>query len=642
MKLEIPIRKQISLFSMMVALVLFFTGCQNGEGNGTASVRLSFNLSSSKTGAAKTSSAPAPAGITSIRIDVTGPDMEPLSRSVNVNPEAETVVDLEIPAGPARRFVVTAFDNTNAARYQGSETVDLTSGAAVTLRIDMVVIEINPLQIDPPAAILTRSIPNSPVTQLFTMTNATTAGVDLLVNNQAGGTAELGQTSPGESETTFLYTAPNKIPIDQTNTPIGVPIPITIEAVDKADPNRRDTAQVKMVTGAQLEFGQNVPVSTSDSVSTNSSGQRSVAYHNGKVYAVWAAGCSEGCSQILFSETSEKDRWPEEPVIVGTSDSGVADPSLAVGPDGSVYIAYVACLFCDSATIWLYVRPSGEPDFQLLPLTMVGSSPQDPTVAVSPTGIAFVAWSDVSFISPNTGTDIFLQRAQVDEEPKRVNTDDSPFDQTRPAISISGSGEVFVAWEVSGFINDDFFRNIIATASTDGGATFLPAARVDDPTEDPFDFTSSPTVAAGPKGIVYIAWELDWCGNGCTLVYFAKGTLDAEELVFGQNHPFGQIQNSPDQESPSISWDGANGIYVAFRELPRGENLIRLAKSIDNGSPFTFTFSQITSLAGTFVSRLSPSLTVDSAGRAFAIWTDERNQGLRTVFFAMGDDFIDE
>lgn len=631
MRSGISIRNQIRLFSA-AALVLLLAGCQGSDTAGTASVRITLNTNAAEKAAARRA-APAPFGIVSVTVDVSGPGMEPLSTASDANHDGVTTLALVVPAGPARRFDVTAFDNTGAARYQGSDTVNLVSGASVTLSIEMIVIQINPLKIDPHAAILTRS-----ATQTFTLGEDAPSQVDFFVNGIAGGDDTAGRIAPDGT-----YTAPAVIPIDRTNpNHIGVPTAITVEAVDKADPGRRDAAQMKVVTGLQLEFGQNVPVSTPDSVSTHSSGQRSVAYHNGKVYAVWAAGCSEGCSQILFSETSEKDRWPEEPVIVGTSDGGVADPSLAVGPDGSVYIAYVACLFCDSATIWLYVRPSGEPDFQLLPLTMVGSSPQDPTVAVSPTGIAFVAWSDVSFISPNTGTDIFLQRVQVDEEPKRVNTDDSHFDQTRPAISISGSGEVFVAWEVSGFINDNFFRNIAATASTDGGATFLPAARVDDPTEDPFDFTSSPTVAAGPKGIVYIAWELDWCGDGCTLVYFAKGTLDAEELVFGQNHPFGQIQNSPDQESPSIAWDGANGIYVAFRELPRGENLIRLAKSIDNGSPFTFTFSQITSLAGTFVSRLSPSLTVDGAGRAFAIWTDTRNQGLRTVFFAMGDDFTND
>ncbi|NKE70741.1 glycoside hydrolase family 43 protein [Candidatus Manganitrophus noduliformans] len=631
MRSGISIRNQISLFSV-AALVLFLAGCQGSDTAGTASVRITLNTNTAEKAAARRA-APAPSGIVSVTVDVSGPGMEPLSTASDANHDGVTTLALEVPAGPARRFDVTAFDNTGAARYQGSDTVDLVSGASVTLTIEMVVIQINPLQIDPPAAILTRG-----ATQTFTLGEDAPSQVDFFVNGTAGGDDTAGRIAPDGT-----YTAPAVIPIDRTNpNDIGVPTAITVDAVDKADPDRRDAAQVKVVTGLQLEFGQNVPVSIPDSVSTHSSGQRSVAYHNGKVYAAWAAGCSEGCSQILFSETSEKDRWPEEPVIVGTSDGGVADPSLAVGPDGSVYIAYVACLFCDSATIWLYVRPSGETDFQFLPLTMVGSFPQDPTVAVSPTGVAFVAWSDVSSISPNTGTDIFLQRVQVDEEPKRVNTDDSPFDQTRPAISIAGSGEVFVAWEVSGFINDNFFLNIAATASTDGGATFLPAARVDDPTEDPFDFTSSPTVAAGPQGNVYIAWELDWCGDGCTLVYFAKGTLDAEELVFGQNHSFGEIRTSPDQESPSIAWDGANGIYVAFRELPRGENLIRLAKSIDNGSPFTFTFSQINSLAGTFVSRLSPSLAVDGAGRAFAIWTDERNQGLRTVFFAMGDDFTND
>jgi hypothetical protein len=636
MRLGISIRDQINLF-LVAAFVLFLTACQGGEENGTASVRLSLDLFSSKTGAAKTSSAPAPAEIRSIRIDVTGPGMEPLSESVEVNSEGETVVNLEISAGAARRFVVIAFDVEAVERFRGEATIDLAPGTSPTIRIVMVAINVEPppILIDPPTVILTRSEPEDPRTATFTLTNATTAEVSLQVNSNPGGTFELGQVTPSENPNAFIYTAPETIPIDRTQTQIGVPIPITIEAVDTADPNRRGQATVKMVTEPRLLFGPNVPVSErAGFISTESSGQRSVAYHNGKVFSVWA-NCPDGCLEILFSETSDGIQWTR-PLIIATDDN-IATPSLAIGPDGSIYVVYVACSFCQSPspTIKLIVRRPGQDTFESLPLTMVGPSAQDPAVAVSPNGIAFVAWSDRD---PNTraGRNIYLQRVPIDTAPRPINSNQGGFDHTGPAISISDSGEVFLAWEVSGFINDNFFQNITATASTDGGVTFLPAVQVDDPTENPFDFTSSPTVAAGPQGTFYVAWEFDRCGDGCTIVYSAKGTLDADGLLFSQIHPFGDIETGPDQESPSIASDGANGIYVVFREQSNGDQVV-LAKSVDEGA--TFLISPV-SFADNNASQFSPSVAVDSAGRAFVIWTDGRRslQGLNDVFFSMGDD----
>lgn len=631
---------------LVAVLSLFFTGCQGGEENGTASVRLSFNLSSSKTGAAKTASAPAPSGITSVRIDVTGPGMELLSDSVAVNSGEETVVDLEIPAGPARRFVVTAFDSEEQPRFIGETTVDLEPGTSPTIRIAMVEIDvvvppILAIQITPTSTILTRSEPET-----FMLTNATTTEVSLSVVGETSEEApDLGQITDGETPNNFTYTAPDTIPIDRTQTQIGVPIPITIEAVDNIDPDRRAQATVKLVTGPQLQFGPNFPVTpTPGFVSTESSGQRSVAFYNGKVYAVWA-NCPEGCFEILFAESSDGINWTDPPVVVA-SNNGVADPSLAVSSDGSVYVAYVVCSFCTSPspTIQLAVRPFGETTFKPLPLTMIGTSPQDPTVAVAPSGIAFVAWSDVDpdIVDPETriGRNIYLQRVPIDTEPKPINTDQGEFDHSRPAISISNTGEVFVAWEVSGFLNNNFFDNIAATASTDRGATFFPPAPVNDPTQNTFGANFSPTIAAGPQGTVYVSWEFDSCGYSCDLlVYFAKGEIRTEGLVFSQNFPLGDIETSPDQDHPSIAWDGANGIYVVFREQFDGSDQLMLAKSINEGN--TFTYSPV-SFSGANSSQSSPSVAVDTAGRVFAIWT-RRNfitQGPNEeVFFSMGDDF---
>lgn len=625
-------------WSFVVVALLFFMGCQGGgEGNGTASVRLSLNLSSSKTGILKSSSAPAPVGINSVRIEVTGPEMSPISNQVEIRSNEETVIELQVPAGPARRFVVTAFDIESTPRFRGEQTVDLVPGSSESIRISMLEIDVTvplPIQISPKTAVLTRSRPNNPVTQTFTLANATTTEVDLLVNNQPDGIPLVGRTAPGGTINTILYTAPDTIPIDRTQTQIGVPIPIIVEAVDKTNPDRRDSAQVTMVTGPQLAFGQNRPVAqaTDRRFSTQSPGQRSIAYHQGKAYVAWA-DCPEGCFDIFFSESTDGINWTTPPKAIANDQSGVSNPSLAVGPDGSIFIAYVSCYFCSSeARVQLDIRPPGQADFSTVPLTRVGRDPQHPTVAVSSQGVAMVAWSENR---GNTGWDIVFQRVNkdgtlLDSTPQNITGTDGDFQQTEPVLSIGPSGEVFLAW-----LNENA---VTATASIDNGASFLPQVQVsDDEAVGPFGLT----LTATDTGTVFIAWADSRLDLQLPSVFFDMGKVGNQQLVFGADKPIDTGTFRTDgQIDPSLAWDGSGGLYVVFRGAFNNftQNGIFLAKSINGGTTFTPSRIDIGTPQGASISY--PSIVVDPAGRAFTIWT-QSIRGLFSVFFSMGEDFRD-
>lgn len=624
MRSGISIRNQISLFSV-AALVLFLAGCQGSDTAGTASVRITLNTNAAEKAAARRA-APAPSGIVSVTVDVSGPGMEPLSTASDANHDGVTTLALEVPAGPARRFDVTAFDNTGAARYQGSDTVDLVSGASVTLTIEMVVIQINPLQIDPPAAILTRG-----ATQTFTLGEDAPSQVDFFVNGTAGGDDTAGRIAPDGT-----YTAPAVIPIDRTNpNDIGVPTAITVDAVDKADPDRRDAAQVKVVTGLQLQFGASNPVTTAfNSISTESAGQRSIAYHQGKVYAVWSQFTSQERWAVFFSESMDGATWNDPIPLFDQTEQDEYEPSISVGPDGTVYVAMTLsdCLFCSESTqsVQLMVRPAGEDEFNRFfePIEAIfGFELPSPSVAVSPNETIVVAWSGEV---DGSGLDIFLQRLNKDgtpiASPQNLTEDNGPnSNERRPALSINKEGEIYLAWES--------FPDIIATVSLDGGNSF--------PFETPANNLSpsfealSPSIAAGPEGTVYVVWED--CNDGCFSSLFNVGKVGPDGLQFGTEIPVGTSGGFPPQ--PSIAWDGANGIYIAYKRFSGGET-ISLAKSTDEGGTFSFSRIDIGTPQGAFLS--FPSIAVDQAGRAFTIWTQFAFREEWSVLFAMGDDFTDD
>lgn len=635
MKLEIPIRKQISLFSMMVAFVLFFTGCQGGEENGTASVRLSFNLSSSKTGAAKTASAPAPSGITSVRIDVTGPGMELLSDSVAVNSGEETVVDLEIPAGPARRFVVTAFDIENTPQFRGEQTVDLVPGSSANIRISMASLDIpvppGLIEISPRTAFVPKD-----QTETFSVTGDNPPQVQWQATSTVGNDPE----KVGIVDAEGVYTPPATILTDADAPLFGNPTPVTVTATDINNPTVQDSATVHLTTGLNLTFEENRRVTpTSGTLFDDSRGERSIAFYQGHVYAVWSEFINQDeRGVIVFSESTDGITWTR-PLPVNTGENSQGEPALAVGPDGSIYVVYLDCSFCTSvpATIRLAVRRPNENVFRPINLTMLGTNPQDPTVTVSPQGTVYVVWSA---IQGRSSYDILLQRIDstgnpIDASPKNLTIENGAFNENDPQIAVGEGEDLFLTWQVSANSTE-----IAAIASLDGGDTFLPEVRIND-TTDRIASVHQPSVTAGPQRTFYVAWEKDECNEGCTVIFYNIVTVGSSALEFQEEKSLGfALGTSERQNNPSIVSDPAGDVHIAFHETLSGFDFdaIFLAKSSDGAA--TFTYSRIDDPPSDTVTKSSPSLAVDSAGRAFAIWNDRRLGGTTQqtdIFFAKGE-----
>jgi hypothetical protein len=635
--------KKLRLIYPFIFLLLSFSGCGGSqESGGSTSVRIVLKSPPKGSALSKVAQAPAPVGIVSVKIEITGPGMDLLSTSSAVKPDAEITLSLEVAAGPSRRFRVSMADASGIDRFRGEATADLVRGTFPNITVPMVAINAVeptdpfPIQIMPQISVLTKSLPQRPSTGLYTIANATDAQVDLFVNGVLNGNAEFGQIAPGQTADSFLYTAPESIPIDRTKTAIGVPAPIEVEAVDKVNPSRRDRAEILIVTGPQLKFGQNRPVTPAPvSASSRLTGPRSLAYDDGKVYAVWV-DCSDGCLEILFSESSDGIRW-SEPAIVGAISTGVADPSIAVGPEGTLYITYTVCPGCTSSapTIRLRTRQAGETTFKSIPLTMVGQSPQDPTVAVSSEGTVYVAWS------ANQGSpsqfDILLQRIDkggnpIDSSPKNLTAKNGAFNETQPTLAVGEGEDLFLAWQVSANSTE-----IAATASLDGGTTFLPEVRLND-LNDQRASVFRPSLAVGPEQSFSVAWEKDTCSDGCTVIFYNVVTVGASGLEFQREKPVGfAAVDSVRQNSPSIASDGAGGFSLLFHETLSGfdTDAIFLVKESEDGA---LTFSRVDDPPSGTVNKSSPSLAVDSAGRAFAIWVDGRNgQGNRDLFFAQGE-----
>jgi hypothetical protein len=136
-------------------------------------------------------------------------------------------------------------------------------------------------------------------------------------------------------------------------------------------------------------------------------------------------------------------------------------------------------------------------------------------------------WTDLRAREPDTN--VFYARSidqgatfppavQLDDSKAGFDPDaDTPSNQWHPSLVLS-DGTLFVAWQDNRLGNDDVFF----TSSTDGGATFAPAERVDD-TGTGQSVQTRPRLAVGgrgPRRLCYATWEDD--RDGTRDIYFAR------------------------------------------------------------------------------------------------------------------------
>src|SRR5512138_358717 len=78
-----------------------------------------------------------PSLIANVRLTVTAADMETLRKTEPAGGLDSVTLQVQVPIGPARNFLVEGLDGASAAIYSGQALVDLT-GAPVTVPIAMV------------------------------------------------------------------------------------------------------------------------------------------------------------------------------------------------------------------------------------------------------------------------------------------------------------------------------------------------------------------------------------------------------------------------------------------------------------------------------------------------------------------------
>lgn len=133
-------RRVLALLLVLASAGAFTVGCGSDSTPSGSTTPVTISLGSS-TGvhASAVSASAVPASVRSIRIHITGTNMTDMLVIKYVTPGQTTVtVNLNVPTGEDRHFVVSAHDISGYERYSGQAYADLDGRNAVTLNITMV------------------------------------------------------------------------------------------------------------------------------------------------------------------------------------------------------------------------------------------------------------------------------------------------------------------------------------------------------------------------------------------------------------------------------------------------------------------------------------------------------------------------
>jgi hypothetical protein len=173
---------------------------------------------------------------------------------------------------------------------------------------------------------------------------------------------------------------------------------------------------------------------------------------------------------------------------------------------------------------------------------------------------------------------------QVDVDPGNLKNDFGP------AVAVSRSGAIYVVWA-----GDETQKSIFFSRSTNGGATFSPAVRINDAVAYPPGYSVyQPDIALDASGNVYVVW-FDYRAWADDNAYTSPINIFLDKSADGGVTWGTDVQATangsgyyPWHFQPYLAVDQHNGnLYVSFTDYPVGDpGDVCVVRSVDHGLTF--------------------------------------------------------
>jgi len=338
-----------------------------------------------------------------------------------------------------------------------------------------------------------------------------------------------------------------------------------------------------------------------------------------------------GCKHQTTSPGAETNNL--QPVQLSVSGVDAAEPATASAPDGTFYVAWVNHDAKQADVMLAHFNSDGEPQgsamrVNRLPGLATAWRGDQPSLAVAPDGAVYVLWTARVDANDKHGTDVYLSvsndRGQSFASEVKVNDDKDPNAHGMHSLAIAKDGRIYAAWLDERNVHQpmpstkaeghhmESNRDFYLSYSTDGGHTFSANRKV--ATEACPCCKTALTVAA--DGTLYAGWRQVLSGSFRHIAVASSadgGTTFSQPVIVSDDHWV--LQGCP-VSGPSLSVDRVSGnLKVVWYAAGEGNAPgVYFAESNDKGRSFSPR-----QLLSQETVRGTPALTA-SQNNMIAIW----------------------
>jgi hypothetical protein len=370
--------------------------------------------------------------------------------------------------------------------------------------------------------------------------------------------------------------------------------------------------------------------------------------YRGSVYVTWTDFSQTfGGDFILFAWSTDGGVSFSIPQALSPMDGTtlVQDSSIAVGPNGEIYVSYLDSHFggsgitvtksTDGGTTFSALEPAVL--FTELPGTLTGGngvrSDSFPVTAVDQNGTYHLVYAAVSPAQTVDRSDIFYVRSTdggaTFSAPVRLNDDATETSQWSPAIAVAADGRIAVHWwdRRNDPVNDSL-TDVYMTVSADGGATFGKNIRVTDhnwvfgPSELG-SYHGDYDGMAGDAGIFHLSWS-DERGSDPDVyyAYFPSTVTAGPDFNVSARQVYASVR-AGESATYDLTTSAANGfagsLSLSASPAVSGLSYTLSSASVTAGQPAQLTVSSTPAvLPGTYL------VSVSAAGPSFTRQTNVR------------------
>jgi hypothetical protein len=274
-------------------------------------------------------------------------------------------------------------------------------------------------------------------------------------------------------------------------------------------------------------------------------------------------------------------------------------------------------------------------------LTVVEHGGSRPTVAIGAGGVVLVAWvdggGDVRLARVESGEAVEVVRAND------IDGDAAAHEQAPVQVATGPDGEVVVVWQNNREVPGRRFpaSDLRLARSADGGRTFSPAVTVNDDAGGPPASHTFHDMVVAPTGTVHVSWidgRAEAAGDTASGPQIRVASSRDGGLTFGSSVVVAERSCPCCRTSLALAPDGR--LAVGWRTVREGIRDVAVSVSADGGRSWgepVLVHADDWRIDG--CPHAGPSLSWDAAGRLYVAWYTGA-EGRQGLFLAVSDDAV--